>query len=150
MAWHLGPEDRTVSDRRDRPTPLLCRYTVLGGRRQTGRRVGETAGVFVDQHGVTLFTIALAIIALNILDAWFTVFLLSHGGQEMNPIVQGILDLGVAPFIACKSVGIGICLGFLTLTKNFRISRIGMGTVLVGYLVLLCWHLYLAGTLGLA
>lgn len=150
LACRLGPEDRTVRDRRFRPTPLLCRYTVLGGRRQIGRRVGETAGVFVDQHGLTLFSVALAIVALNILDAWFTVFLISHGGSEMNPIVQWILDLGIAPFIFCKSVGIGICLAFLTLTKNFRVSRIGLGTVLVGYFALLLWHLHLAGTLGLA
>lgn len=146
----LGPEDRAGRDRRHRPTPLLCRQTVLGGRRRTGRRLGETSGVFVDLHGPMLFTVALAIVALNVLDAWFTILLLSYGGQEMNPIVAVVLTWGIGPFIACKSVGIGFCLAFLTLTKNFPISRIGMATVLIGYSVLLMWHLYLVSALGIS
>ncbi len=146
----LGPEDRVGRDRRLHPTPLLCRHTVLGGRRRKGRRVGETSGVFVDLHGLMLFTVALAIVALNVLDAWFTILLLSYGGQEMNPVVAVVLTWGIGPFIACKSVGIGVCLAFLTLTKNFPISKIGMGAVLLGYLSLLIWHLYLVSALGIA
>ncbi len=112
--------------------------------------MGEILGVFVDQHGLGLFSIGLMIIALNILDAWFTILLLSYGGEEMNPVVAGILSLGLAPFIAVKSLGIGVCLAFLTITKNFPISRIGMSIVLLGYLALLVWHLYLVGSLDLA
>lgn len=140
----VGLQRRSGRDRRGRPTPLLCRFTIFGGRRRTGRRAGETAGAFVDNHGPVLFTVTLAIIGLNILDAWFTIFLLAQGGQEMNPVVAKVLELGIGPFIACKSVGIGICLAFLTLTKNFTISRVGLTTVLVGYSALLVWHLYLA------
>ena len=145
----LGPEDRVGRDRRRRPTPLLCRQTILGGRRRLGRRLGEASSVFVDLHGPMLFTVALAIVALNVLDAWFTILLLSYGGQEMNPVVATVLTWGIGPFIACKSLGIGVCLGFLTLTKNFPISRIGMGTVLFGYLALVIWHLYLVSALGI-
>ncbi len=149
ISFPLGPDDRDCEDRRREPTPLLCRYTILGGRRRGGRRGGETLGVFVDQHGLVLFSIGLAIIALNILDAWFTILLLTYGGEEMNPVVAGVLSLGLAPFIAIKSLGIGVCLAFLTITKNFPISRVGMSIVLVGYLVLLIWHLYLVDTLDL-
>lgn len=145
----LGPEDRIGRDRRRRPTSMLSRYTICGGRRHAGRRLGETAGVFVDQHGPLLFSVALAVVALNVLDAWFTILLLSYGGQEMNPVVAGVLGWGLGPFISCKSVGIGACLAFLTLTKNFPISRIGLTTVLAGYLALLVWHLYLVASLGL-
>lgn len=143
-------ERRQGRDRRRRPTPLICHYTLFGGRRRAGRRAGETAGVFVDNHGPVLFTVALLIIGLNILDAWFTVFLIAQGGQEMNPIVAKVLDLGIAPFIACKSFGIGICLSFLILTKNFTVSRLGLTAVLVGYMSLLVWHLYLAAAVDVA
>ena len=150
IAIPLGPEDRVDRDRRFCPTPLFCRETLFGGRRRSGRRLGETSSVFVDLHGPMLFTVALAIVALNVLDAWFTILLLSYGGQEMNPVVAMVLTWGIGPFIACKSIGIGVCLAFLTLTKNFPISRIGMGTVLLGYLALLFWHLYLVSALGIA
>ena len=150
ISFPLGPDDRGWEDRRGEPTPLLCRYTILGGRRRGGRRGGEILGVFVDQHGLGLFSVGLMIIALNILDAWFTILLLTYGGEEMNPVVRGVLSLGLAPFIAVKSLGIGVCLAFLTITKNFPISRIGMSIVLVGYLALLVWHLYLVGSLDLA
>jgi len=32
---------------------------------------------------------------------------------------------------------------FLAITKNFLAARIGLVTVLVGYTILLGWHLYL-------
>ncbi|GAB4139188.1 MAG: hypothetical protein Fur0037_05290 [Planctomycetota bacterium] len=122
---------------------MFCRYTFLGGRRRGGRRGHENEGAFVDQHGAALFSIVLAIIALNLLDAWFTLLFLSHGGQELNPFVESILGWGSWPFVLFKTLGIGICMMFLVLTKNFRPARVGIGVVFAGYALLLCWHLYL-------
>ncbi len=134
-------------DRRTRPTPFLSRYALYGGRRRSaGRRASDGREVFVDLHGAGLWTVVLAIVALNILDAWFTVFFLSHGGQELNPIIESILHLGTWPFIALKSVGIGLCVAVLTIAKNFRYARLGLGCVLVGYSALLGWHFWLWST----
>lgn len=100
----------------------------------------------VDVHGSGLFLTVTMIAVLNFLDAFFTVLYLSFGGKELNPIVQVSLDMGLPWFIALKSVGIGICLLFLTLTKNSLLSRIGLAIVFFGYLALLGWHgvLYVA------
>ena len=81
---------------------------------------------------------------MNILDAFYTMLFLSHGGVELNPFVDWVLRTGgVGMFLLVKSVGIGLCVGFLTVTKNFTTSRVGLLIVLVGYLALLGWHWHL-------
>ncbi len=131
---------------------MWSRYALFGGRRRTVRRGEEREGAFVDAHGARLFLMVAAILALNLLDAWFTLLFLSHGGKELNPFVQRILDLAAHPwpFLVFKTVGIGLCCAFLTLTKNFRSARFGLWFVLLAYSALLAWHLYLLQWLHLA
>ena len=134
---------RKGADRR-RKRSGISRYSFFGGRRCAARRKEEAYGYIADQHGVVLFLTVAAIAVLNILDAFYTMLFLSHGATELNPFVDGLLQLGgVWPFVIVKSVGIGVCVGFLTLTKNFWASRIGLALVLIGYSGLLAWHLHL-------
>lgn len=131
-------------DRRNKPTPWLSRYSFFGGRRRSGgRRDGEDLNVFVDLYGPRLFLAGMLVLVLNFLDAWFTIVFLSHGGQELNPAMDYVLQIGVWPFVFVKSLGIGICVVVLTITKNFRFARIGKAVVISGYTLLLGWHLYL-------
>ena len=139
----LGWDDRSMPDRRQRPTSMFSRYTLFGGRRKQCRRTHERPNSFVDQHGPVLFAVITSIVALNFLDAFFTALFLSHGGQEMNPIIDWLLGFGLWPFLIGKSLGIGVCVAFLTMTKNFVVSRGGLAIVLIGYSALLGWHLHL-------
>ena len=145
----LSEQDRRTGDRRVRPTPMLSRYSFIGGRRRGKRRGEDDAAMFVDVYGGRLFMLAVTIIGLNLLDAWFTLLFLAHGGREVNPFVQQVLDFGPFTFIIFKTVGIGLCVAFLTITKNFRAARIGLITVLVGYSILLCWHFFLLSHLDM-
>lgn len=124
---------------------MWSRYSLLGGRRRTARRASEREGAFVDVHGPRLFLLVCAIVALNLLDAWFTLLFLSHGGRELNPAVQFVLDLEGHPwpFLWLKTFGIGLACAFLALTKNFRPARLGLWFVFGGYALLLAWHLHL-------
>ena len=124
---------------------MLGFHAFFGGRRRTVRRESEREGAFVDVHGPRLLLLVTAIVGLNLLDAWFTLLFLSHGGKELNPLVQSVLDLDSHPwpFLIFKTVGIGCACAFLTLTKNFRPARIGLWVVFGGYTLLLGWHLYL-------
>ena len=144
------PEQRRRDDRRSRRTPVISRYSFRDGRRRDTRRDRDGWGTYVDSHGATLFAFVTAIATLNILDAIFTVLFLTYGGQELNPIVRASLDHGMWLFIVLKSVGIGVCLLVLTVTKNFLASRIGLGLIFGGYLVLLGWHVYLFQRLPIA
>lgn len=140
-----APEERRRSDRRSRPTPMFSRYVLWGGRRRHVRRDDEREGAFVDIHGPVVLFVVLAIVALNLMDAFFTLLFLSHGGQELNPLVQMVLDSPWHPwpFILLKTLGIGIACAFLAMAKYFRPARFGMAFVLIGYGVLLGWHLTL-------
>lgn len=124
---------------------MFSRYVLWGGRRRHVRRKEEREGSFVDLHGPRALAIALAVVALNLLDAWFTLLFLSHGGTELNPIVQQVLesDWHPWPFVLMKTLGIGLACAFLIMAKYFRPARYGLWFVFVGYSVLLCWHLYL-------
>lgn len=124
---------------------MFGRYMLFGGRRGHVRRAHEREGAFLDRHTPKVFLLVMAIVALNLLDAFFTLFFLSYGGQEVNPFVQSILDLSTHPwpFLVFKTIGIGFACAFLAHTHNFRSARIGLWFVLVGYTVLLGWHLLL-------
>ena len=106
--------ERRVGDRRHRPTPMFSRYTFFGGRRQQARREHEREGSFVDLHGTRVFLVVMAIVVLNLADAWFTLLFLSYGGQELNPFVQAVLDLSDHhwPFLVFKTIGIGAACAF--------------------------------------
>lgn len=143
--------NRRGPDRRRRPTPMWSRHALFGGRRRTMRRADEREGAYVDVHGPRLFVLVMGIVALNLLDAWFTLLFLAHGGREMNPFVQGVLDLSAHPwpFLVFKTIGIGCACAFLVLTKNFRSARLGLWLVFGGYSLLLGWHLYLLSWLDM-
>jgi len=147
-----GDEERRYSgtDRRSRPTPMFSRYVLTGGRRRHIRRKEERAGAFVDVHGPLGLFIVAAVVALNLLDAYFTLLFLSHGGTELNPVVQWVLDSSWHPwpFILMKTFGIGIACVFLIMAKHFRPARFGLAFVLIGYTILLGWHLILLQRLG--
>jgi hypothetical protein len=142
-------EYREGQDRRQQPTPFLSRYTFFGGRRRGGRRTGEKRDIFVDVFGEHLFLVALLIVALNMLDAFFTLLLLSHGGEEANPVALWLLNVGPWAFILAKTIGIGLCTMLLVMIKNFRGARVGLGIVLAVYLLLLGWHFYLCIRIGI-
>lgn len=137
------PLRRLQGDRRTKPTPIFSRYTLFGGRRRGGRRAGETENIYVDRHGPLLLFGALALSLLNVLDAFFTMLFLSHGGQELNPLIDSMLGLGLWPFLITKTIGVGICVAFLVMTKTFAAARIGLIVLLTGYTALLGWHLWL-------
>lgn len=124
---------------------MFSRHVLWGGRRRAVRRAGERDGAFVDVHGPAMLFLVLAVVALNLLDAWFTLLFLSHGGTELNPVVQTVLDLGGHPwpFLLLKTIGIGAAAAFLAIAKNFWPARCGLVCVLLGYSALLGWHLFL-------
>ena len=143
----LGRDDRAARDRRQRPTPMFSRYSLWGGNRRGGRRDQEVQNVFVDRYGPRVLTAALVVVALNVLDAFFTLYFLSYGGKEANPVVEQVLQWGLWPFVILKSLGIGVCVMFLVVAKNFTVARWGMITVILGYGLLLVWHLVLLNVL---
>lgn len=134
---------RSGTDRRSRPTRMLSRHTFFGGQRVAGRRAGERSNCFVDYYGQRIFVFAAMILLLNVLDAFFTLFFLGVGGEEVNPVAQFMLDLSPMVFLIVKTIGIGMCTMYLVLVHNFKGANLGIGAVIAIYVLLLAWHVYL-------
>ena len=130
-------------DRRQRPTPMLSRYSFVGGRRQAGRRTGETENLYVDVYSPRLVLLLLLFFALTVLDSVSTLVYLGKGGQELNPIAQWLIDQGGMFFVLAKGIVSGLCLLFVMLHKTFRPARVALAIGFAFYFALAGYHLVL-------
>ena len=77
--------DRRNTDRRERPTPRLSRYSFFGGRRRGPRRAHEVQGAFVDLYEPRLLLLVLWTALLNLFDTFFTIVHLQQAGSSSTP-----------------------------------------------------------------
>jgi hypothetical protein len=142
-AVSVSMDRREGVDRRRRPTRWISRYAIWGGRRKGGRRPGDRKNIYVDRYGPGVLVLVLAILALNVLDAYFTVLYLEKGGRELNPLVRWIMGLHPDAIFFVKSGVIGLCLVVLCIHKTFLYVNRALWGILVFYTALLGYHLYL-------
>ena len=136
-------ERRRGPDRRQRPTPMISRYTFHGGRRKGGRREGERENIYVDVYSPTLVWLLVIFFAMTVLDSVSTLIYLGKGGQELNPIAQWMIDTGPMFFVVAKGVVSAACLLFVMLHKTFKAARLALGVGFTFYFLLSGYHLVL-------
>ena len=83
-------DKRILSDRRKKPTKGLSRYTFFGRRRTFRRKTDQERGGYTDRYSAGLFFLLILIIGLNILDSFFTMIILDHGGWEVIPLHEAL------------------------------------------------------------
>lgn len=144
----MDSERRASSDRRRHPTPGLSRYCLRGGRRRAVRRGSDAQATYVDRLPPEILAVVLTIFAFQVLDAFFTLFHISRGGQELNPLMDICLRLGPAVFLWAK-LGLA-AVGLLFLCAHFRwpLVRKGLTGLLVLYAGVVCYHLILLWVTG--
>lgn len=130
-------------DRRSRATPRLSRYSLWGGRRRKIRRQEEREGAYVDLYSPMLLALLAWVALMNSADSFFTLYHLQVGGIELNPFAALLLETGRLGFVLCKSALISLALLVLCVHKNFILARIGLGTSLATYTLLVGYHLWL-------
>ncbi len=143
------PAERRVAmrDRRDRLAFSLV-YGGLRPRRRTGRRIADHHQPIIDWHGPGLLASSILVLILCVADAFLTLWLMTAGAIEANPLM--------APLVAGDGQGFAITKlaltggGVVTLVamanfRVFRLFRVGslVHTVLVAYLVLVSYELAL-------
>jgi hypothetical protein len=140
-----GPQTvrRQGPDRRKRPTPLLSRYTFLGGRRKYFRREEEGRDQFVDLYSPRLVALLITFFVLTLIDSIATIIYLGKGGHELNPIAQAMLNTGNIGFVLIKGSLTGICVLFVMMHKNFRYARVAIVAGFSFYFALAIYHLVL-------
>jgi hypothetical protein len=130
---------RTGPDRRRRPTPPLSIYSFVGRRRRL-RREGESAfGYYVDRYSLRAVLVVLGVVTLGVLDGLFTLYLVQHGAEEINPVMAFFLNLGAGPFLAAKYTLTGVSILALLIHKNYYL---GKTRISVKHIVVLIFFFY--------
>ena len=117
-------------------------------RRKRSRREEDARDAILDNYGWTEMLSAVALMLFSCVDASFTLLLLARGGEELNPVMNYFLQIGIAPFIAAKMAitvfGVFFFVAawnFLAFTfvrvRFFLFISIGM------YVALIVWELHL-------
>ena len=136
--------ERRATDRRQKPTPILSRHSLLGGRRVGDRRIEGSPNQYVDRYESWLVGALVAISALCAFDAVFTLLYIQKGGSEANPVMAAVIEWGPRPFLILKCVVTNLGLAILCLHKNFRYVKSVICVLLAIYSLLLVYHLWLA------
>jgi hypothetical protein len=134
---------RILSDRRKQPTQALSRYTFFGRRRKFRRKTDQERGGYTDRYSAGLFFVLILIVGLNILDAFFTMIILDHGGWEVNPIVGCVIQLYGDKFWVWKFVIVSISLILLCLHINFGRARTLINAVGFIYIAVVVYQIFL-------
>jgi hypothetical protein len=121
-------------------------------RRRGGRRAGEHH-LPVDLHEPYLLGLAVAILLLNVLDAFLTIRLLTAGAHEVNPLIALVLDQHPQLFALTKMglTGGGVLmLVAIARARVFNVMRVGslLHAVLAGYATLIAYEWWLLRAIG--
>ncbi len=120
---------------------LTGRLAVL--RRDEGRQRPHRIG----RHGSKTLAAILLIISLSILDAIFTLDLVSHGAKELNPVMAYYLNhgplvfFGVKYFLTCASIV--LILLIRDITKAKLQAKILFVLFMISFALVVQWELYL-------
>lgn len=129
----LASCNRTRADRRQFDWQTVV-FGFLLSRRRGHRRSGEATPVFVDWHHPWLFFLAIGIMLLSTLDAFFTLELLQRGAVEVNPLMAAAIERGTATFTGSKMLltGFGILM-LVFLSRSRLFDRLRAGVLLTGF-----------------
>ena len=142
-------ERRSGTDRR-KNSPINLRSLILGGRRERGRRKEDLQKTFlVDRYSPYLLAAIVGILFLSVIDALLTLYLLSRGAFELNPIMAYYIEQGPYSFLAVKYALTCVAVISFLLLRNIylRPLRIYTGTLFYFVLALfgtvVAWQLFL-------
>lgn len=149
LSKNQDSELRYSKDRRLKRFPSL-KWLLFGGRRSQVRREGERKEIrFLDRYPATIFVQATVIILLSVIDAFLTLFLITHGAIEINPIMNFSLRQGPLFFMLSKylltSLGVILLVVFShTFLHYARINtRVIIPFAISIFSAVILWEIYL-------
>ncbi len=145
----LEHKRRCRFDRRKARVSIFCRHWLTGRRKAVRREPDRQKSYQIDTFGPKTLAAILIIITLSISDALFTLFLISHGATEVNPIMAYFLDMGPSVFVAAKYVLTAVCLILILAIRNFYLfntkARVKILYIffMIPFVLVIKWELYL-------
>lgn len=116
-------ERRSGKDRRKRSFNVLRRPFSTGRRRMLRRKTDRCRLFLFDYYSPKLFIAIVLVLLLSVTDALLTLFLISVGAQELNPVMAYFLKFGPNTFLLSKylmtavSVVIVVLLNYITFQR---------------------------------
>ena len=141
-------DKRTIAvDRRDQ-TFWSVIYGGIYPRRIYNRRPADDQKFIVDWHDSGLFMVAMSIILMSLMDALFTLNLLSMGAQEINYFMKVLIDSDASLFLLVKLAATSSGVLLLVAYSRFKLGgllpvRRILQSLCGVYVCLIFWELYL-------
>jgi hypothetical protein len=142
--WPLVERRHSDAGRRT-PASFSAIFTFRPRRRcSRGRRKTDPAA-YVDRYDARSWGIAVAVLALSLLDTVLTQFHLEMGtAEEANPVMRAVLDAGGYPaFYAAKIIMTILPIIVIMLHKEWPFGKYAARFCLWAYILLACWHAFL-------
>ncbi|MBN1931121.1 MAG: hypothetical protein JW786_05880 [Desulfobacterales bacterium] len=142
-------ERRSGVDRREKNATIFSRHRLMGKRTRPRREEDRQRSYRTDRHSSKTLVAILLIISLSILDAILTLYLISHGASEMNPIMNYFLDHGPLAFFGAKYLLTCAAAVLVLLNKNIFLFKTKMrvkilfALFLIPFILVIHWELYL-------
>lgn len=123
-------------------------HQVKSPRRFAGRRKTDRKFAVLDRFDAGLFTMAMTLLCLSIMDSMFTLTLIAHGGEEVNPFMNAMLQINVWTFMGVKMALTAIPAVVLVATSNLKVfgiirARSALGAAVGMYAGLIVYELAL-------
>jgi len=99
----------------------------MGRRHGLRRDYDSKIGQYVDIHEPYLMAVVTGILLLCVMDAYFTMTILSIGGEEINPLMKVLIEQDVLTFFIIKFFMTAVCLLFTVIHKHFRLFKLISG-----------------------
>jgi len=117
---YTGVDRRVSADRRSYSlkTMWIC---LVDPRRSKGRRKTDRRYPLLDVFDGSSMFLAVALVTLSLLDAFFTLNILARGGSEVNPVMNYMLGHGTAAFVASKMLMTALAIIALVATGNIKL-----------------------------
>jgi hypothetical protein len=143
------PERRSGLDRRRAKTPFYSIYCLTGRRSAVRREQDMQRPHIIDLHSSKTFATILFIILLSILDAFFTLDLVSRGAVEINPVMAYYLNrspfafFGIKYLLTCASIILILSIKNVYLFKTRVQAKIVFVFFGIALALVIQWELYL-------
>ena len=144
----LAPNVERRSNRRKAAVHSFYRRRRAQARRQTD----DVTGQYVDVHETRLGYLALLLMTLSIIDAFFTLVLLENGSRELNPLLEFLLQVDTSLFLGVKFFITAMGIVFFVQHKHHKLFNliscyqllsvsVAVYAVLIGYEFTMVRHL---------
>lgn len=146
----VQPSDaRTGRDRRRNRLPSLRALLCHPRRRQLRRSADRRRIVLLDWYGNSLLLPVMLVLLLSAADAVFTLFLLNHGAQEVNPLMAYFIEKGPMVFMGVKygltaiAVSVVVLLNYMFVPFLKMFMRDMLKIFAGAFAAVIAWQLFL-------